>query len=129
WSLSGDLGAAVPFSGDGVIVYESVSGESVTPEGTKGVLSPFRARVELVMEVTAGDFVERVSLGTFRVVKSGPARDYTAGGLVMGSRVPVSFLSLDEDVRRRGFRSPESPPSLLSCFDEIRRITGMPVDE
>src|SRR5690606_3562272 len=49
--------------------------------------------------------------------------------VVVGSRVPIEFRSLDEDVRRRGFRSAEQPPSLLSCFNEIRRITGMPVEE
>src|SRR5690606_21418723 len=41
----------------------------------------------------------------------------------------VTFKSLDEDVRRRGFRSPAQPPNLGSAFEEVRRITGMPVEE
>ena len=133
WSLEGDLGSAVAVSGSGVVVYPSESGESVAPVGTRGVLSPFRARVELVMEVSAGRFVERVSLGLFRVVSVPESRDYTAvvNGLevVVASRVKISFLSLAEDVRRRGFRFPEVPPQSESCYRELRRITGMPVME
>lgn len=133
WSLEWDLGAKVTASGSGTIVYESVAGESLVPVGTKGILSPFRARLELVMEISAGDFVRRVSLGLFRVTKVPEARDYTAHvngkSVVVASRVAVSFLSLEEDVRRRGLRSDENPPSLASCYNEIRRLTGMPVEE
>lgn len=78
----------------------------------------------------AGDFIpDPDDPGTFLV---GSTLSTTAGEhreVVVASRVPIRFLSLDEDVRRRGFRSPEEPPSLVSCFDEIRRITGMPVEE
>jgi len=133
WSLDWDLSAKVTTSGSGVIVYESVKGESLVPEGTKGILSPFRARLELVMEISAGDFVRRVSLGLFRLTKVPEARDYTADvngkTVTVSSRVAVSFLSLEEDVRRRGLRSDENPPSLASCYGEIRRLTDMPVEE
>nr|WP_278101169.1 hypothetical protein [Microbacterium proteolyticum] len=133
WSLESDLDSAVGTSGSGVVVYPSVSGESLSPEGTKGVLSPFRARVELVMEVSAGGFRERVSLGLFRVVTVPEARDYTADvdgvSRVVSSRVKIGFASLAEDVRRRGFRFPEQPPQTDSCYRELRRITGMPVLE
>lgn len=133
WSLDWDLSAGVSASGTGSIVYESVSGESLVPVGTKGVLSPFRARIELVLEVSAGDYRRRVSLGVFRVTKVPEAQDFTAtvGGktVTVGSRVKVSFLSLEEDVRRRGFRSDTQPTSLTSCYDEIRRLTDMPVEE
>ena len=80
WSLEAGLGSTVRYSGKGTVVHESVNGESLSPVGTKGVLSPFRARLELVMEISAGDFVERVPLGTFRVTAAGPAKDFTAGG-------------------------------------------------
>lgn len=133
WSLDGDLGAQVTISGTGTVVYPSVDGESMSPVGTRGVLSPFRARLELVMEITAGLFSERISLGMFRVVGVPESRDSTAvvGGVerVVASRVRLQFLSLEEDVRRRGFRFAESPPSSDSAFEELRRITGMPVME
>lgn len=133
WSLDGDINRAVPLSGSGVVVYSSVAGESVVPRGTAGILSPFKARLELVMEISAGDFFERVSLGLFRVVSVPSARDYTAVvdgvEIVTASRVAVEFRSLEEDVRRRGFGRADQPASLASCFEEIRRITGMAVDE
>lgn len=133
WSLRGDLDNEVACTGSGVIVYDSVHGESLVPEGTKGVLSPFRATLELVMTVSAGGFSESVSLGMFDLTKVRSAHDTTVqvGGVerVFSSRVEVEFASLDVKLRRWGFRSPEMPRSLDSCFDEIRRITGMPVSE
>lgn len=133
WSFDGSKGSAVKSGGSGTIVYPSVNGESLVPEGTKGVLSPFRARVELLWETSAGDFVEQTSLGVFRVVAVKKARDITATvagvEIVTASEVAIEFRSLDEDVRRWGFRYPEQPPSSDSCFEEIRRITAMPVEE
>jgi hypothetical protein len=133
WSFDGAKSSAVKCSGTGTVVYASVAGESLVPEGTKGVLSPFRARIELVTEISAGDFVERVSLGTFRVTDVKSARDVTAFvegvEVVVASEVTIEFRSLDEDVRRWGFRYPEQPPASESCYDELRRITGMPVEE
>jgi len=132
WSLSGDLDNEVVCTGAGVIVYESVKGESLVPVGTEGVLSPFRATLELIMTVSAGDFTESVSLGLFLLTRVPSAHDFTAdrngSAVVVASRVTVEFRSLDERVRRWGFRSPEHPQS-SSCWDELRRITGMPVKE
>src|SRR3546814_19580024 len=65
WSLDGDLDNEITSTGAGVVVYESVHGESLVPEGTKGVLSPFRATLELVMHIRAGAFDESVSVGLF----------------------------------------------------------------
>lgn len=128
WSLDSDIGGEITHNVSGTIMYQSVKGESLSPIGTSGDLSPFRARLELVMEVTAGDFSEAVSLGMYRMVKMPRARDVLAmGGLTAVSEVSVELRSLDEDVRRRGLRSPEQPPQLESCYEEIRRLTGMPL--
>jgi hypothetical protein len=133
WSLRGDLDSEIACTGSGVIVYDSVNGESLVPEGTKGVLSPFRATLELVMTISAGKFSESVSLGLFDLDRITSAydtvADVTGREVVTASRVAVEFSSLDSRVRRRGFRSPEHPASLDSCFDELRRITGFPVRE
>lgn len=133
WQLESDLGGKVCSSGRGEIVAESASGESLVPVGTNGVLSPFRARVELVMTVSAGNFRESVSLGMFRVTSIPGARDYTARfegrDVVVASRVEVRFSSLDEDIARRGFQFPEQSRAGVSAFGEIRRLTGMPVEQ
>lgn len=132
WQFDSDLGGKVCSSGSGVIVHDSVGGESVAPVGTSGVLSAFRARVEPVMTVRAGAFSESVSLGVFRVTGNPSVTDYTTmrDGLeyVVASEVGVKFFSLDEDVNRWGFRAPEQSPVGASAYEELRRITGMPVE-
>lgn len=133
WQLESDIGAQVCSSGSGVVVKESMSGESLVPVGTRGVLSPFRARVELVMTIRAGDFSEAVSLGIFRVTSVPAAVDsvvtHEGREVVDASRVDIEFCSLDEDVARKGFTFPEQSSSGVSAFGEIRRLTGMPVEE
>lgn len=133
WQLDSNLGAAICSSGSGVVVHSSESGESLSPVGTGGVLSAFRARVELVMTIRAGDFSESVSLGMFRVLQNPSAQDFTTTvdgrTIVTASRVGVKFSSLDVDVDRRGFPFPEQSSEGASVFGEIRRFTGMPVEE
>lgn len=133
WQLDSDLGGKVCSSGSGTVVHESVEGESLSPVGTSGVLSAFRARVEPVMTIRAGAFSESISLGTFRVTGNPFAVDSTAvfdgRELVTASNVGLRFFSLDEDVNRWGFRFPEQSKAGASAYGEIRRFTGMPVEE
>lgn len=131
WEIQWDLTRDVKMSGSATVAYQSVSGESLVPSGTGGVLSPFRAKLLLTMEVSAGGFTEQVTLGWARVVTVPSAVDYFTdtpfGRFVVASVVEIEFLGLEENVRRRGFRSPEQPPSLASTYTELRRITGMTV--
>lgn len=134
WSLNGDLGSEVCYSGAGTVVVESVNGERWAPEGADGVLSPFRARFELMLEVSAGDFSERVSLGSFRVTKTPSMRETTVtidgAEHVVSSEIESSFLSLDEIVRRAGFEGPVTSPAGASVWGEVRRFAvGLAVEE
>lgn len=133
WQLESDLNGKVCSSGSGGIVKESSAGESLLPVGTTGILSPFRARAELVMTIRAGEFSEAVSLGMFRVTAVPYAVDnyatHDGQEVVTASRVDVKFSSLDEDVARRGFVFPDQSKAGVSAFGEIRRLTGMPVEE
>lgn len=133
WQLDADLGRGICTQGSGTVIYSSTDGESVVPVGTDGVLSPFRARIEPVMTIRAGEFEESVSLGTFRVGSVPAASDSVAWvdgrELVVASRVGLRFDSLEVDVERWGFRFPEKSPAGASAFSEIRRLTGMPVEE
>lgn len=133
WQLDADLGRGICTQGSGTVVHPSTHGASVSPVGTWGVLSPFRARVEPVMTIRAGGFEESVSLGTFRVTSIPFASDSVATRdgreLVTASRVGVKFDSLESDVERWGFQSPEQSKAGASAFAELRRLTGMPVEE
>lgn len=132
WQLSSDLGRAICGQGSGVVVHSSVDGESLVPVGTKGVLSPFRARIEPVMTIRAGSFEQSVSLGVYRVMAVPSAEDFFAEHdnreLVTASRVGVKFDSLESDVDRWGFQFPETSVAGASAFDEIRRFTNMAVE-
>jgi len=133
WSLDGDLNAEVKHGGRGTIVHNSVAGESLVPDGADGILSPFRARLFLLMEITAGDFSETIALGWFRITGVPYANanyaDVNGISTVVSSVVDIVFESVDVDLKRRGFRSEEQPPSLTSVYDELRRISAMPVLE
>lgn len=133
YQLESDLGRKVCSSGSGTVVHKSVNGESLLPVGTSGELSPFRARVEPTMTIRAGTFSETVSLGIFRVTGVPSARDslveFDGREIVDASTVALRFASLDEDTARWGFRFPEQSPEGASAFGEIRRFTGMPVEE
>lgn len=133
WSLDSDLSQVVCSGGQGVAVIPSINGESYSPVGTEGVLSAFRARVELVLTVRAGDFTEQVSLGMFRVMQIPSAQDFTTvfdgRTVVQASRVGVKFDSLDSDIDRWGFAFPEQSNAGVSAFGEIRRFTGMAVEQ
>lgn len=133
WQLDSDLGRGICSQGSGVVVHPSVDGSSLVPVGTDGVLSPFAARVEPVMTIRAGGFEESVSLGTFRVSAVPSASDsvtvFEGRELVVASRVGLRFDSLEADVDRWGFQFPEQSRVGVSAFDEIRRLTGMPVEE
>lgn len=133
WQLDSDLGRGICSQGSGAVVYSSADGESVSPAGMEGVLSPFRARVEPVMTIRAGEFSESVSLGTFRVTSVPSASDSVVEAQgrvwVQASRVGLKFDSLEVDVERWGFQFPEKSRAGVSAFAEIRRLTGMPVEE
>lgn len=132
WSLGSDLDSDVKSGGAATIIHESVDGAAWAPSGTRGILSPFAATVEPIVSVSAGAFTEDVSLGQFPVTSVPSAEDFTADGLrrvVTSSRVEIDFSSLDERLRRWGLRSPEHPKSLVSCWEEMRRLSGMPVLE
>jgi hypothetical protein len=133
WKLDGDFGADIKSTGNCTIVYQSEAGESLVPEGTKGVLSPFRASLAFSMEITAGGFTERINLGTFKVSRVVSGRNFYAAvngrEYVSGSEVEVEFASLDLNISRSGFHYPEQPPQRLSVYEELRRITGLPVEE
>lgn len=133
WQLEADLGARIRSSGRGVVVWPSSDGASISPVGTKGILSPFRARVELVMTIRAGGVEESVSLGKFRVISIPEAEDFVvsteSGPMVSVSRVGIRFESLDSNIDRRGFPFPEQSRAGASAYTEIRRFTGMPLEQ
>lgn len=133
WSFDGDLYAEVKHSGTMTITHQAIAGESLVPEGLEGTLAPLRAKLLLLMEISAGEFSETVTLGVVRVDRIVDAYDRTATigdrEVVVASVVRLDFVSLEDDVAGAGFHSPEQAPSTASAFDELRRILDLPVVE
>lgn len=133
WSVRHDLSSTVKGSGEGTLVIASVSGESYLPDGSMGALSPFGASIVLTQTISAGKFSERVLIGWFKITRLVDGFDTKA--TINGREVTIQtvltfeYRSLDERVQRAGFRSPEQPPSLVSCYAELRRIGLLPVTE
>ncbi len=133
WQLDSDIGRGICTQGSGTVVHASGDGSSLVPVGTGGKLSPFRARVEPVMTIRAGGFAESVSLGMFRVGAVPAASDSVTSRdgreLVVASKVAIRFDSLETDMDRWGFQFPEQSKAGVSAFAEIRRLSGMAVEE
>jgi hypothetical protein len=126
WDREGDLKSA----GTLAVVHMTDEGTTVVPSEVTDPLAPFGQEVNILMEISAGDFSETVQIGYYRLGAGDGASDEYAD---VGDRRVVTSSSLRlqlEDrlsaVKRRGFRSEENPAS-TSGWDELARITGLQV--
>jgi hypothetical protein len=131
WDLDWDSEAEIPGDGSLTIIYTPEVAESLTPTQFTDILAPFGQELNLRLEVSAGEFWETVQLGHYRIIAVPDARDthmdHLGETIVVGSSVTVTVRDRLEGVRRSGFHSEQSPPSLDSCWAEIQRLTGMQV--
>ena len=131
WELRWDSEAAIKSGGKLTITYTPEVAESLTPTQFADVLAPFGQELNLLLEISASDFVETVQLGHYRIVAVPDARDvhaeFMGDTIAVGSTVELTLQSREVAVQRAGFRSEQSPPSLASCWAEIQRLTGMQV--
>lgn len=131
WELKWDSEARIKSGGSLTVEYTSDLAESLSPSEFTDILAPFGQELNLLMEVSAGEFKETVQLGHYRITAVPDARDehmkLLGRTLTIGSRVSLTLVDRMVAVERAGFRSEQSPPSLVSCWAEIQRLTGMQV--
>lgn len=131
WELRWDSEARIKSGGSLTVEYTSDVADSLSPTEFADVLAPFGQELNLLMEVSAGEFRETVQLGHYRITAVPDARDeymrLLGRTLTVGSRVTLTLMDRMTGVDRAGFRSEEAPPSLVSCWAEIQRLTGMQV--
>lgn len=131
WDLRWDAEAAIKSSGQLTVTYSGEMADTYSPSEFTDLLAPFGQELNILLEVSAGEFSETVQLGHYRIVAVPSARDeymnVLGGNLTVGSKVTVQLQDRLVGVRRRGFRYEESPPSLTSCWAEMARLTGMQV--
>lgn len=129
WELRWDLNAEIKSFGQVTVAYSGDVAESYSPREFTDLLAPYGQELNLLLEVSAGDFSETVQLGHYRIVSVPDAIDdhmnVLGRNMTVGSRVTLQLQDRLVGVKRRGFRFEESPPSLASCWDEIGRLTGL----
>lgn len=126
-----NLDAKIIGGGSVMVEYAPEFAESMSPREFTDYLAPFGAQANLYVEITADDFSEKLQLGRFLITAAPTARDefidLMGQTMVAGSTVELTFSDMSVKVDRWGFRVPESPLSLTSCWDEIGRISGAPL--
>lgn len=129
WELRWDVEGEIKSFGQLTIRYSGDMADSYSPKEFTDLLAPFGQELNILLEVSVGDFSETVQLGHYRIVSVPDARDeymsIPGQNLTVGSSVTVQLQDRLVGVKRRGFRFEESPPSLMSCWAEIGRLTGM----
>jgi hypothetical protein len=131
WTLSWDLESELKSTADLTAAYTSLAGESLSPREFLDTLAPYGQQVNVLIEVTAGDQSAALQLGRFRINQSPEAADsyfsFLGRNLTAGSLVKVTSDDLLSAVKRDGFHWPEPPILTSSTWDELQRISGLPV--
>lgn len=131
-SFSWDAGAQVQGSGSCTIRSDDLFAQSIVPREIGDLFSPFGAELQVDVMISAGDFVERVSMGRFVLDSVPDAVEYAIkhplGGLplVVESTVNLDLADYFLRIKRDTFGFPSSPSS-SSMWDEAQRLTGLPV--
>ena len=130
-SFTEDAEAAVQQSGSCKIVWADDFGRSATPREVADWFAPFGARLHVYSILSAGSFSERVEYGRFEITDVPAARDagmdFRGQWVTTGSVVELELKELLARVDAETFDVPSAPASLDSAWDEVARITGLPV--
>lgn len=127
-----DGSAQIQGRGSCTILWDDLFGQSIVPREIGDLFSPFGAELQVDVLVSAGSFVERVSMGRFVLDEVPGAVEYAIahpnGGLpvVVESSVSLKLSDYFLRVARDSFPFPASPKS-TSMWDEAQRLTGLPV--
>lgn len=131
--INDDASSAIQTSGSVTVVWQDDFGKSLTPREIGDLLSPFGAELAIYSIVNVGSVSYRVPLGVFPIFDVPSARDETAlfegFRVVTGSVVQLGFKDRFLRVQRDRFDTPGVPESLVSVYDELRRLTGMQVTQ
>lgn len=124
WSRESDIKAA----GTLQIAHVTDDGQPLVPSKVDDPLAPYGQEVNLLLEVTAGDFKETIPLGYYRIasIPSGTDGyiDFKDGEVSAGTVARIEIEGRLSRLKRWGFRSEENP-IYTSAYDELARISGM----
>lgn len=127
-----DGDALILTQGSLTLAYTDDLGRSVVPEDLTSWLTPFASYLDVSYRVTVGTFTEKVLRGRLKVVGvSDPLERkirFQDRQLTVGSSVKVKVADLFHVTDLERFEAPSAPPSLLSVWAELGRLTGLPLN-
>lgn len=132
-TVSWDLDGEVKQIADVDITYSDTYGRSLIPTEFQSLLGPWGNELDLTLEAHLGDRIAAVPVGQLMITAVPEATDgsgkYWLMGreIVTGSVLTVRAKSQDERVRRRGFAEHKLQPINTSAWDELGRLTGLPL--
>ncbi len=130
-SLKSDGSAKIRTQGTAKLVYSDDLGRSVIPDELTSWLTPYATYLNVSYRIAAGRFEEKVLLGTLKVIGvSDPERSWTRhlGRIItIGSSVSLRLADSFAVTDRERFIAPAAPTSLLSTWQELGAITGLPL--
>jgi hypothetical protein len=131
-SFSEDGDADIQQSGSCTILWTDDFGRSASPREAADWFAPFGAQLHVYSIVSSGvGFSERVEYGRFEITDVPSARDESIefGGswITTGSVIELELKELLARVGAETFDVPTAPLSLSSAWNELGRITGLPL--
>lgn len=115
------------------LVYSDELGRSVVPEDLTSWVTPVATFVDVSYRVTVGSlFEETILRGRLKVVGVSDPQErnirFQDRKLTVGSSIRLKVADLFARTNRERFLTPSPPTSLTSAWDELGRLTGLPLD-
>lgn len=121
----------VQHSGSVTVVWSDEFASSILPREVADAFTPFGAQLRVFSVVEAGRFQERVEYGWFEITDVPSARDeqlrFRSEWLTVGSVVELELKDLFAGLSEETFDVPTAPESLVSTWDELGRVSGLPL--
>ncbi|UFS59468.1 hypothetical protein [Subtercola endophyticus] len=131
--ISDDGGSLIQGTASLTVAYQGDFAESLAPSRIGDYLSPFGAQINLDVIVSAGPgFMERIPMGKYQITQT--PKILSQGWILFddtiisnGDLIDLDLQDLFFGVSRDRFDIPGTPPSLVSVWAEVQRLTGLPV--
>lgn len=128
-TLRWDGRAKIRAQGVARFTYSDELGGSIVPRELTSWLTPYATFLNISIEVTLGDFSERIVRGFYKVVAVSDPEDsqilYQGRTVSLGSSVQLKLADVFAVTDRERFPVPSSPDDLSSTWAELGRVSGL----
>jgi len=123
--------AKVRATGRCVVHYSDEWGTSIVPEDVTSWFTPYATLLDISAQLTAGAFSENVLLGSLKIIRVTDPQDFRkpfqGRYISLGSSVGLQLADRFRVTDRERFPVPSGPSELSSVWDEIGRLTLLPL--